>query len=79
MAQYYFHLRDNVDATLDPEGVELPDLAAAETIALEAARDTLSHDIKRGVIDLSYRIDVEDADGSVVYSLPLRQCFAVID
>jgi hypothetical protein len=60
MIRYFFHVRDGSDVALDPEGLELADLEAAQNAALEAARDTLSHDIKQGFIDLRLRIDVED-------------------
>ena len=70
LARYFFHLRDGSDILLDPEGIELTDIGAVRKKALEAARDTLSHDMKDGFLDLKYRIEVEDAEGSVVYSLP---------
>jgi len=79
MARYFFHLRDHTDQILDPEGLELPDIEAARAAALVAARDTLSHDILNGEIDLRYRIDVEDALGAVVYSIPLGDAFTIID
>ena len=79
MARYFFHLRDGEDILLDPEGIELADIEAVQKKALESARDTLSHDMKDGVLDLKYRIDVEDAGGTVVYSLPLRDAFRMVD
>ena len=79
MARYFFHLRDGEDILLDPEGIELADIEAVQKKALESARDTLSHDMKDGVLDLKYRIDVEDAGGTVVYSLHLRDAFKMVD
>lgn len=79
MALYFFHLRDGGDVALDPDGVELPHLEAARSTALAAARDTLSHGIKTGCLDLRYRIDVENEKGSVLHSLPLRQSFAMLE
>ncbi|MDF2495573.1 hypothetical protein [Sphingomonas sp.] len=77
MARYFFHIRDHSSSILDEEGRELPDRKAAEAKALEAARDTLSHDIKSGFIDLRYRIEVEDDDGIVIHVLPLEDAFVV--
>lgn len=77
MARYYFHLRDGSDHILDPVGIELTDLEAAVVVALRAARDSLSNDIKGGSLDLRYRIDVENEGGSVVHSLPFRDAFEV--
>ena len=78
MARYFFHLRDGSDILLDPEGIELADIEAVRKKALEAARDTLSHDMKDGLLNLKYRIEVENAEGSVVYSLPLSEAFQVV-
>jgi hypothetical protein len=58
--------------------MELADSEAAEAEALRAARATLSREIKEGLIDLSYRIDVEDENGAVIYRLPLRDAFRII-
>ena len=78
MQRFFFHLRDHVHSIIDPEGVELPDLSAARQKALSAARDVLSADIKTGLIDLRFRIDVEIEAGQVVHSLPFAQVFTVI-
>lgn len=78
MARYFFHLRDGTDCLLDPEGIELPNQEAVEKAALFAARDTLSHEMKDGRIDLRYRLDVENDAGEVVHSLPLSEAFDVI-
>jgi len=72
------HLRDSVDELLDPEGVDLPDLEAVRTAVLLAARDMLAGDIRQGLIDLRYRIDAENEEGGLVYSLPLQHAFTVV-
>ncbi|HWH21897.1 MAG TPA: hypothetical protein VNT25_01210 [Allosphingosinicella sp.] len=77
MALYFFHLRDGVDVALDPDGIELPSLDAARKKALEAARDSLSHDIKAGRMDVGLRIDVENGDGRVLHSQPFREAFEI--
>ncbi|OWK32277.1 DUF6894 family protein [Sphingomonas mucosissima] len=79
MGRYFFHLRDHTDEMLDPDGVELSGIVEACSVALEAARDTLSHDMKNGVLDLRYRIDVEHAVAGLVHSLPFKQAFSVIE
>lgn len=78
MGRYFFHLRDDVDDLLDLEGMELPDEHAARSQALKAARDTLSHEMKSGCVDLRYRIDVEDDAGRLVHSLPFAAAFEVL-
>jgi len=78
MSRYFFHLRDGDDQLLDPDGVELADQQAIEATALAAARDTLSHELKAGRLDLRYRIDVEDEGGRVVHSIDLADAFETI-
>lgn len=78
MNRYYFHLRNHTEHLEDSDGEQFPDLQAALAEALAAARDTLSHDMKRGTLDLRYHIDVEDADGRLLHSLPFAEAFKVI-
>jgi len=78
MARYFFHLRDGSDQLLDPDGIELPDQQAIETAALRAARDTLSHELRAGRLDLPYRIDVETEDGTIVHTIDLAEAFETI-
>ncbi len=68
MPKYFMHLRDSTDEVLDPDGIEMP-VEAIAGAALLAARDCMSGDVKRGTLDLHYRIDVHDEDGGVVHSL----------
>jgi hypothetical protein len=77
MARFFFHLRDGSDILLDPEGIELPDLAAVRKAALVTARDMLSHGIKEGVLDTHFRVEVEDEAGAVLYRLPFSSAFEV--
>ena len=79
MPRYFLHLRDHVDEVLDPEGVELPNLAAVIKAVLSGARDLISHEVKsQGSIDFRYRIDAEDRSGTVVYTLPFKDAVALI-
>jgi len=78
MARYYFHLRDGSDQLLDPDGIELQDQRAIEAAALRAARDTLSHELRAGRLDLRYRIDVETADGMIIHTIDLAEAFETI-
>lgn len=79
MARYFFHLRDHTDQVLDPEGLEFASVDAYQAAALHFARDTLSHEMKDGVLDLRFRIDVEDERGALMHSLPLGDAFQVIE
>ena len=69
MPRFFFNLYDD-GATIDEVGVELPDLAAAHEAALEEARAVISEEVRRGRIDLSHRIEVEDEQRRPVLMLP---------
>jgi len=78
LTHYYFHLFDGSGHLLDVEGQELEDLDAARAFALMCARDTLSHEMRRGLLNLCVRLDVADAAGVIVHSLPVEEAFKVI-
>ena len=66
MPRYRFHIYNDVQ-TLDMEGREFPDFAAAHTDAIGSARDLMAADITSiGEINLGHWIELEDDDGEVV-------------
>lgn len=69
MARYYFHASDG--ATLaDEEGLECSDLEAAMHNAVREARVLAADSVReKGILDPTHRIDVADADGTIVYSV----------
>jgi hypothetical protein len=78
MARFFIHLRDGTGELLDPEGVEHPSLESLRNAVLRTVRDLMSSDLKNGVIDFRFRVDAEDADGSIVYSLPFKRAVDII-
>lgn len=76
MPRYFFHLIDSVDIILDPEGVELP-ADAVERAALMQARDCMADDVKKGHLDLYYRIDVHDEAGTLIHTLPFSDALEI--
>ncbi len=48
MTRYFLHLVDGDDLICDPEGSDLPSIAAAREQALLSARELLAEAIKRG-------------------------------
>lgn len=48
MTRYFLHLVDGDDVICDPEGSDLPGIAAAREQALLSAREILAEAIKRG-------------------------------
>ena len=45
---------------------------------LSTVRDLMCGDIVAGVIDLRFRIDAEDANGVIVYTLPFKHAVNII-
>jgi hypothetical protein len=77
MPKFYFHLRDGTDQLLDPDGLEFSDADQIAETALEAARCCIAGDVRNGVVDLRYRIEVEDAAGKIVHALPFEDAVRI--
>ena len=60
MPLYYLHVCNGTGFVEDQEGHELPDLAAAQRVAVEGLRDILAADLKEGEIKMTSFIEVED-------------------
>jgi hypothetical protein len=71
-------LRDGTDHLLDAEGLEYADIDALKKKVLVAVRELISEDVKGGVIDLRFRIDAEDRDGVIVYTLDFANAVNII-
>jgi len=67
----FFHL-------LDPDGIEYADIDVLKRKVLVAVRELISEDVKGGVIDLRFRIDAEDRDGMIVYTLDFADAVNII-
>ena len=77
MPRYYFHLYDDLDCS-DQEGVELPDLNAAQAQASREGRLLMGDLLDReGRIALHHRIDIEDEQGVVLATIPFRDVVAI--
>jgi hypothetical protein len=78
VARYFMHLRDGTEQLLDPEGLEFATIELVRKAALVSARDLMTGDVREGVLDLRFRIDVEDEGGEIVYSLPFKHALSII-
>ena len=78
MARYFMHLRDGTEQILDPEGLEFATIEQVRKAVLVSARDLMTGDVREGVIDLRFRIDVEDESGEIVYTLPFKHAVSII-
>jgi hypothetical protein len=72
------HLRNGTDQILDTEGLEYSTIDSVRKAVLVTARDLMTGDIRGGVIDLRYRIDVEDGAGAIIYTLPFNRAVNII-
>jgi hypothetical protein len=77
MARYFMHVRDGADQLIDPDGIEMP-AAAVPGYTLASARDCMANDIHAGRLDLTIRIDVHDAGGNLVHSLPFGEAVEIV-
>jgi hypothetical protein len=78
MARFFMNLRDGTEELLDPEGAEYPSLDALRKAVLRTVRDLMSGDMINGVIDFRFRVDAEDINGTIVYSLPFKHAVNII-
>ena len=69
MPLYFMHLRDGTEQILDPEGTDHASLAELRSAVLMNVRELISADVKAGLVDFRFRIDAEDAEGTIVYTL----------
>ncbi|HWT13158.1 MAG TPA: hypothetical protein VN231_10430 [Allosphingosinicella sp.] len=72
MPRFFFHLRDGQSID-DPDGMFLPNAAMARLEAIRSARDIMAEDVRRGVLDLSVRIEITDAHGEPILAVPFRE------
>jgi hypothetical protein len=72
--RFHFHICHQSAGTCDrdEEGMLLPDLAAAETEALESAKELVIERIKAGR-RIDSRFEVADSEGNLVFVLPFRE------
>ena len=77
MNRYFFNLRECGQVVVDEEGVDRHDLAAARVEALAAARSIMCAEVAEGRLCLSCSIEVFDASGTKVLTIPFRDALAI--
>ena len=78
MTKYFMNLRDGTEELLDPEGVEYDSMDSLRKAVLATVRDLMCGDMASGVLDFRFRIDAEDGDGVIVYTLPFKHAVNII-
>src|SRR5258707_9936453 len=75
MGRFYFHLQADDQIVPDDEGVDLPDLSAAEHEAILAAREILGEAIKSGRPEVSKAFVIADEEGRALAIVPFTAGF----
>lgn len=76
MPLFFFHVRGGSADVEADEGLEYPDEEAARAAALAGARSLVAADVMAGVLNLAPRIDVADAQGNILFSVPFSSAVA---
>ena len=63
MSRFYFHLQAGGQVVLDDEGIDLPDLSAAQREAMQSARELLADAIKSGKPEVAEAFVITDEVG----------------
>jgi hypothetical protein len=69
MPRFFMHVCNGNGFVEDQEGVELANGDLARVRAIEAARDVMAGDLRRGELDLSSFIEVEDEEHNLLFTL----------
>jgi Domain of unknown function (DUF6894) len=74
MPRFYLNIRQGERLLGDPEGIERPDLDAAQADALDGIRDLLAEAVKQGKDDLlDDAIVITDEAGREVMTIPFTE------
>ena len=77
MERYHFHLHECGDVTPDYEGIAQPDMLSARDYAIKAAREIMCAEINKGHLCLACSIEVVNAGGQPVMSVPFREAVII--
>jgi len=70
MGRFYFHLQADDQIVPDDEGVDLPNLSAAEHEAILAVRELLAEAIKNGRPEVPKAFVIADEEGRALSIVP---------
>lgn len=73
MPRFFFDVHNRIGLIADEEGRELADVEVARAEALKGARSIIADEVLQGQLDLDGRIDVADADGSLLFSISFAE------
>jgi hypothetical protein len=77
MPQFYLHIYNDHGEAEDDEGLEVPSLAVAREKAIRGIRSLLASEVENGSFNLAGRIDIKDAAGTVLLTVPFEEAVAI--
>lgn len=77
MKRYFFHLHECGSVIRDEQGSNWRSLEAAQAQACRAAREVMCDELIEGRLCLSCSIEIEDATGATVLSVPFREAVTI--
>jgi hypothetical protein len=73
MPSYYFHIRDKGELVLDPDGLELPDIASARDACRKIVRAVLDEQKWQDEVETDRQFEIVDELGRTVLVVPFRE------
>ena len=77
MPPFHFHIRTSDALIEDPEGIEFADRGAAIVEAVRGARCLMTGEVRRGTLCLDQAIEIHDAAGQHVTTVPFAEALTV--
>ncbi len=77
MPQFFLHIHNTQGSADDEEGLEAKSLLQARELAIAGIRSLLSAEIANGAMDLAGRIDITDATGEVLMTVPFAEAVTI--
>jgi hypothetical protein len=73
MPRYFFHICNGTGFVEDEQGLNLPDQETAYKKAVEAARGVMADDMRKGELDLTSFVEVEDEARTLLLTLTFAE------
>jgi len=78
MPRFHFHIRTASEFIVDDEGVEIADCGAAVIEAVRGARCLMKGEVGRGTLCLDQSIEIHDAFGEHLRTVPFTEALTVV-
>jgi hypothetical protein len=78
MPRFHLHLRTSRDFIEDEEGADFADYNSAIVEAVRGARCLMSGDVARGTLCLDQSIEIHDAAGQHLATVPFAEALTVV-